>query len=257
MTDAPVNVTPWPPHASKQTLGDYAYERVLRMIVAGEVPENRKLPSETALSQTLGVSRPVVRQALALLREDGIIASRQGSGSYVIRRPHPSVLRFGPDGSAADIHRCAEFRADVESAAAALAAQRRTPAQMDQIERARDAAMATANGDFDIDADQHLHLLIWQAADNQYYASALAEIRAHMRSVMDLGARALILRPRPLSEAVNAEHAAIVDAIRDQDPARAGQAMRDHVERARYRIFEDTDPAELPVASAHPLRPKT
>lgn len=255
MTDAPTNVSHMPARGGKQTLGDYAYERILRMIVAGEVPENRKLPSETALSSTIGVSRPVLRQALAVLREDGIIASRQGSGSYVVRRPHPSVLRSGPDGSAADIHRCFEFRAAIESSAAALAALRRTPAQMEQMERAVADAIATSSGSIDIEADQRLHLLICEAADNQYFGSAMTEIHAHMLSIMDLGRHALVLRPHAAIDDVNEEHARIVAAIRDRNSEQAAQAMRAHVERARRRVFEDADPAAFTVAGTQHLRP--
>ena len=254
MSNSPTNINRWSAPANKQTLGDYAYERILRMIVAGEVGDNRKLPSETALSRTIGVSRPVLRQALAVLREDGIIASRQGSGSYVVRRPHPSVLSFGPDGSVADIHRCFEFRAAIESEAAALAAHRRTSEQMEQLERALDAATAGGDGVIDIAADHRLHTLICEAADNQYFASAMTEIHRHMRSVMDLGRRALRLRPDHAGENVNAEHEAVIAAIRDKDTARASQAMRAHVERARLRVFEDNDPTDLPVAATRRLR---
>src|SRR3712207_4675106 len=100
------------------------YERLFELIVGGEFPVNARLPSETALAQRFGASRPVVREALARLRDDGLIVSRQGSGSYVKRRPDQAVLQFVPVGSIADIQRCFEFRVGLEGAAAALAAER-------------------------------------------------------------------------------------------------------------------------------------
>ena len=75
-----------------RTLSDRAYERILSMIVGGEIPVGGKLPTEQSLSEQLGISRPVLRQALRQLREDDVIVSRQGSGSYVQRRPKDAVL---------------------------------------------------------------------------------------------------------------------------------------------------------------------
>ncbi|MEZ7881334.1 MAG: GntR family transcriptional regulator, partial [Rhodospirillales bacterium] len=105
-------------------LSDQAYERILAKIVDGQFPENSKLPAEIELSKQLEVSRPVLRQALARLRQDEVISSRQGSGSFVMRRPASQMLDFAPVGSIADIQRCFEFRAAVEGAGAALAAER-------------------------------------------------------------------------------------------------------------------------------------
>ncbi len=59
------------------------YERIFELIVSGEYPERSRLPSELELSRRFGASRPIVREALARLRDDGLIVSRQGSGSYV------------------------------------------------------------------------------------------------------------------------------------------------------------------------------
>ena len=84
----------------------------------------------------LGASRPVVREALARLREDGVIVSRQGSGSYVRRRPDLAILRFVPVGSIADVQRGFEFRVGLEGAAAALAAERWEEADIAEIRRA-------------------------------------------------------------------------------------------------------------------------
>ena len=57
------------------------YERLFELIVAGEFTVNARLPSETELARRFGASRPVVREAPARLRDDGLIVSRQGSGS--------------------------------------------------------------------------------------------------------------------------------------------------------------------------------
>ena len=111
------------PHALEARRSGGIYEKIFERIVSGELAVNARLPSEADLARSCGVSRPVVREALARLREDGIIVSRQGSGSYVKRRPDSAILRFIPVSSIADVQRGFEFRAGLEGAAAALAAR--------------------------------------------------------------------------------------------------------------------------------------
>ena len=77
-------------------LSHQVYDRIFERIVSGEYAESSRLPSESDLSRRFGASRPIVREALARLRDDGLIVSRQGSGSYVQRRPDAAVLRFVP-----------------------------------------------------------------------------------------------------------------------------------------------------------------
>lgn len=60
-----------------------AYNKILEMIQAGMYPEGSKLATEPVLAEELNVSRSTLRQALALLQEDGIIESRQGVGTFV------------------------------------------------------------------------------------------------------------------------------------------------------------------------------
>ena len=55
-------------------LSDRVYDHVLSQIIVGIFPVNSRLPPETRLADQLGVSRPVVREALMRLREDGLIA---------------------------------------------------------------------------------------------------------------------------------------------------------------------------------------
>ena len=84
-------------------LPDQVYEQLLMQIAVGRLAAGRRLPSEPALCTALGVSRPVVRAALARLRADGIVESRRGSGSYVVRGPSREFLRVAPSGSIAEL----------------------------------------------------------------------------------------------------------------------------------------------------------
>src|SRR5260221_9176378 len=74
-----------------ERLAETVYARVLDIIVRDRLAMGDKLPTEHALAEMFGVSRPVVREALGRLRSDGIIDARQGSGSF-LSRPAPSRL---------------------------------------------------------------------------------------------------------------------------------------------------------------------
>ena len=71
------------------SLGNYVYNDLLNRIGTGEFQVNARLPSEEHLAKSYKVSRPIVREALARLREDGVIHSRRGAGSFIIRIPQP------------------------------------------------------------------------------------------------------------------------------------------------------------------------
>ena len=84
---------------SDTRFSDIIYEKIVSMISDGRFPINERLPSEQNLATLFGASRPVVREALERLRNDDLIVSRKGSGSYVRQRPDSSILQQVPVGS--------------------------------------------------------------------------------------------------------------------------------------------------------------
>jgi GntR family transcriptional regulator, transcriptional repressor for pyruvate dehydrogenase complex len=220
------------------------YAQIFERIVAGEFPMNARLPAETELARRFGASRPVVREALARLREDGIIVSRQGSGSYVKRRPDSAILSFVPVGSIADVQRGFEFRAGLEGAAAALAAERWEDADIAEIRRALKALdHRIANRQLGVDADVEFHRAIAQATHNPYHIAVQETLHAHIAFGMNL-TRNLSLRNAARLRLVQNEHVAIVAAIEARDSRRARVAMERHIENARRRMFEGSPAAK-------------
>lgn len=222
-----------------RTLSDRAYERIVSMIVSGEFSVGVKLPTEHVLSERLEVSRPVLRQALKQLREDGLVVSRQGSGSYVQRRPDGSVLDFAPVGSIADIQRTFEFRAAIEGEAAYLAASRRTDRDLQKLNDAyEELDRCVRENELGVEADEAFHAAICEAADNQYFASARNSMKPNIITGMNLTRNLSLTRPASRLELVQSEHLAILKAIKASDAEVARLAMRAHVENARKRVFE-------------------
>jgi DNA-binding FadR family transcriptional regulator len=222
-----------------RTLSDHAYEKILAMIVSGEISVGAKLPTEHVLGEHLEVSRPVLRQALKQLREDGVIVSRQGSGSFVQRRPEGAVLDFVPVGSIADIQRTFEFRAAIEGEAAYLAAQRRTDKDLAQMRSALDELdRCISENELGVDADETFHEVVCAASGNQYFTIARTSMKANILAGLNLTRNLSLTKPQARLELVQREHYAIFDAIERQDKGAARDAMRAHVENARNRVFE-------------------
>lgn len=222
-----------------RTLSDRVYESVLGMIVSGEIPVGAKLPTEHALSDQLAVSRPVLRQALKQLREDGVIVSRQGSGSFVQKRPEDAVLDFAPVGSIADIQRTFEFRAAIEGEAAYLAALRRSDTDLQRLRAAlTDLDGCLPNGALGVDEDEAFHVAVCTASDNQYFLAARTSMQRNILIGMNLTRNLSLTKPHDRLEMVQKEHYDIFNAIERRDPEASRAAMRDHVDNARKRIFE-------------------
>lgn len=222
-----------------RTLSDRAYESILAKIMDGDISVGGKLPTEQALCSEFGISRPVLRQALKQLREDDVIVSRQGSGSFVKRRPEGAVRDFAPVGSIADIQRTFEFRAAVEGEAALLAAQRRTDADLAEMRATLDELdRCIREGELGVDADEAFHVAVCTAADNKYFAAARSSMQSNILTGMNLTRNLSLTKPQERMKLVQAEHYEIFDAIVKNDQEAARQAMRNHVENARKRIFE-------------------
>lgn len=220
-------------------LSDQVYEVVLTDIVKGRYPEGSKLPTETMLANEFSVSRPVVREALARLRDDGLIQPRQGAGSFVIKRPGSALLRFAPIGSIADIQRCFEFRIALEPMAASLAATRRDKAMLHVI---RDIVKvqdeAAAGGVVDVDSDFLFHKAVADASGNSYFSTTLQSLEESMKTAMLLNRQLSLQSPRQKLHLRHAEHKMILEAIAASDADAAYEAMRNHIDVARRRVFD-------------------
>ena len=223
-------------------LVDRVYDQLLGRIRSGEFPPDGKLPGEHDLATTFDVSRPIVRDALGRLREEGIVYSRQGAGTFV--RPAPAaraVLGFAPVETIADIQRCYEFRLTIEPDAAYYAAKRRDEAATRRIEAAleelRDATRHKLHRE---DADFAFHRAVTEAANNHYYLSSIEALKEHIFVGMHLHGLSL-MGPKIRLQRVFDEHRAVYEAIRDGRAEDARASMRQHIEGSRKRLFEGRD----------------
>ena len=112
--------------------------RIAGEIRSGRLAPGARLPTELELMAAMGVSRTVVREAVAALRAEGLVTTRQGSGAFVAADASRVPFRIDPDGlsSIADVLEVMELRLAIEVEAAALAAERITPERLAPIARA-------------------------------------------------------------------------------------------------------------------------
>ncbi|MEC9483858.1 MAG: FadR/GntR family transcriptional regulator [Halomonas sp.] len=220
-------------------LSDRVYGDIVERILQGEYGEGDRLPSEAKLAEMNQVSRPIVRQALSRLREDGLVRSQRGAGSYVMRRPDQAMLDFAPLESLADMQRCFEFRAALEGESARLAAQHACPAALKEIERALQRLEDCIHaGELGVDADFGFHLAIAKATNNRFFTDMLLSIKEQINFGQNLARSLGLRRPGQHLPEVQQEHTRIFHAIREGDADQASLQMRQHITNSRRRVFE-------------------
>jgi DNA-binding FadR family transcriptional regulator len=217
---------------------DRVYHLLFAKIANGDYSPDQKLPSEKELAEQFDVSRPIIREALERLRQEDLIYSRQGAGSFVRVKSEQRVLGFPPVETIADIQRCYEFRLTIEPDAAYFAAQRRNAAALEKIGQVLEMlGDATRQQRHREDADFAFHLAITEASNNHYYNSAMQALRTHISVGMKLHGLA-VMGPSAGLQRVFEEHSRIFVAIRDGDSTLARDQMRRHLEGSRDRLFE-------------------
>ena len=240
-TLAPTNNPGGIRHVKK--FSDQIYERIMASIVAGELPAGEKLPSESQLADMFGVSRPVIREALARLRADGVVMSRHGSGTFVQRKPAVDFLQLAPLGEMADVLRAYEYRVALEGEAAFLAAERRTETDLRHLAVAlKDMQQALEDGKIGAEADLRFHRAIAVATKNQLFEFSMQSLGEYIGEGVALTRKLSLKVGRARLELVQHEHELIYKAVRARDCDSARGAMRTHIDNARSRMLtEDAD----------------
>lgn len=217
---------------------DDIYRVIADSIDTGAIEPGARLPSEATLAETHSVSRPTVREALARLREDGLIISRQGSGAYV-QQASERIKRIEPLASIADLQNCFRYRVGLESEAARVAAERRSASDLKGLRFAYEAMnVENARKRIGMEEDFAFHMSVARASGNRFFVAGLEQVRAHIAQGMTINRTLSLESKTPRVSKVQIEHLAIVDAIEAGDPDAAAEAMATHLRCALNRLFE-------------------
>ena len=206
----------------------------------GSISPGDKLPTESEIMRIQGVSRTVVREAISHMQAAGMVETRHGIGTFVLKPAARPALGLDPATvvTMRDVLAILELRISLETEAAGLAAARRTESQLQQLRAALDGFQnAARNGEETVAWDMQFHLTIAQASANRYFHDILSHLGTNIipRSRIN-SARLAQDDPANYMERVGREHEDIFNAISRQDADSARAAMRTHLGNSRERL---------------------
>jgi DNA-binding FadR family transcriptional regulator len=200
-------------------------ERIGLGIVSGDFPPGEPLPSEVRICEMMGVSRPVVREAIRSLTGKGLLESRPKSGTRV-RAPElwnhldPDVLRWRLAVTETDTYlaKIFQLREALDPTASALAALAANDADRRAIRRACDGMASARDNDEFVTADIAFHKSIYLATHNEFFWPIAQMFDFTLRQSFAIAATG-DHRARALKE-----HRDLMEAIVSRDPLRARAA---------------------------------
>lgn len=238
----------------RPTLVDAACEHIRNSILSGAHGPGQRLPTEAEFGDVLGVSRTVVREAVARLAAQGLVEPRHGKGVFVSETAKYQAFQITRDelDNLSDVIQLLELRLSVETEMASLAAERRSEVDLMNM-RQQLKLLASAKGDIDgsVRADVEFHRAIAKASNNIYFTKLIDFLGVRL-----VPPRSLYLRQKEIQASqsyiatISNEHEAILDAVAARDPHAARLAARAHMSESlrRHRELESA----VSVADSRP-----
>lgn len=236
---------------TERTLSDRITDILTKQIRSGAYPINSRLPTEKVMTEEYGVSRTVIREVISRLNSEGLVETRQGSGTVVLDPSYSDAFRLGrlDTDPARGVLRIIELRRGLEAEMAALAAERRTPQQMINIKKAlNDIDKTVKAGGDGVQEDLAFHLAIAKATGNPLYLELLGMLTRALQDAIRI-TRGNEAQQHNLAEAVRAEHQTICEAIKKKDIQAARSAALHHMQSTAQRI-KNVDPEYWKGASS-------
>ncbi len=232
-------------------LPDEIARSISEAIDTGQLKPGDRLPTEQSLSAQFGVARTVVREAVSLLKYDGVIQAKRGVGAFVSEVGNRSAFRISPAcfEKRQQLVQLLQLRTGVQADASALAATAHTRSALKRVGEClaqMEAAIAagTSAAERRLDAEAAFYRAITEASGNDYYVEFIAMIERQV----DENLRSVAVKNAMASEwgaRVLAEHEAVYAALRARDVERARAATRTHFERAAKRLADRADIADV------------
>lgn len=220
-------------NAEDKILPERAADQVISMIVDGTFKPGDKLPGEYDLAQRLNVGRSTVREAIKSLVSQNILEVRRGNGTFV--KEHTGVaddplgFRFAPDKLKLGLDLC-EIRLMIEPDIAAIAAQKATEQEMDQMQEACDQVKSMIRrGENHMKCDVEFHTMLARCTRNSVIYTLIPIINQAIPYFINITKRELV-------EQTIETHQQVLDAVRARDGHAAAEAMRRHLEYNRRNI---------------------
>lgn len=222
----------------RRSLSETAVAEMTARIRNGIYDPGERLPTEPQFMAEFGVSRTVIREAISRLQAAGLVETKHGIGTFVLDMLPAANLDIGNVVTIRDAIAMLEIRISLETEAAALAALRRTDADLAEMRRAIDDFDADVEADRSaINADFRFHLQIALATGNRYFENVFRHLGTRTIPRTRFDTTRITLEPSPTYlRRNNLEHQAIFEGIARRDPESARAAMRMHLSNSRERL---------------------
>lgn len=231
--------TAFRPLAGPRSLAHEVVQRLSAEINSGKLAPGERLPTEQEMIAAFGVSRTVIREAVAALRSEGLVVTRQGVGTIVADgTQRPFRLDLDDDRrSLNEILQVAELRTGVEIEAAGLAAERASAGALKRIDESfKEIEKAISRDEDAVDQDFAFHCSIAEATGNPQFRRFLDFLGRFIIPRQMIRAETVAGENRPAYlRRIQQEHADIRDAIRARKVPDARAAMRKHLLNSRKR----------------------
>jgi GntR family transcriptional repressor for pyruvate dehydrogenase complex len=211
-------------------------DKLRGLIEQQDFAPNGRLPSERELAQTLGVSRPSVREALVALELEGRVEIRMGSGVYIVAAPavKPAADEAELGESPIEIMNA---RSVIEGAIAASVAPFAKPKELKALRAVYDTmAREVANRQVPMGADRAFHIAIAQMTGNDVLVRTVGGLYDERHSPLSSTLRGHFEGEETWAAALG-EHREILEALEARDAIQAQAAMQRHMRQSAARLM--------------------
>ena len=220
-------------------------EQICRLIKEDTLKPGDKLPSERLLIEKLGVSRPSVREALAVLDILGIVETKGGKGNFIADRANLSSYKkrlkeLSIEESSFELLQAREL---IEPEIAGLAAENATPKDIKVIQQSleQEAKGAKRVIEFSAELDRSLdfHLNVARATHNKILVETARYLINSLRGRLWMKLRESFWKEGNRPQTYFKEHTHILEAIEKKNKESARERMCQHLKGAEKEMFGD------------------
>jgi DNA-binding FadR family transcriptional regulator len=210
---------------------------VRKQIVQGALNPGDRLPTEREMALQHGVSRAVIREAVAKLLHEGLVTSRQGVGAFVASPTQATslILDHNSLSQPQDFRQLYELRLVLEGGAAEMAAHNCDAEDIAAINKSIEAMESVAEDHAAyVKLDIGFHRAVAAATHNPFVAMFISFVDLRLQESLFVALRKLDFRSTTATSI--REHRVVLEAIKARDPAGAAAAMRAHLQNSSRRL---------------------
>ena len=240
---SPKNLALLQPLDAPRRLTAQVVARLTADITSGKLAPGARLPTEQEMIAATGVSRTVIREAVAALRADQLVITRQGVGAFVADRVRrPFRVDFDEHSPLREVLNVMELRTGAEIEAAGLAAKRASATQIRKIgERYAAIEASIERGELAVDQDFAFHCAIADATGNPQFRRFLEYLGRFIIPRRTVWGSSAPADNRAHLKLFQREHEQILRAIEAHAVEAARTAMQRHLVNSRMRYEKIAD----------------